>query len=94
MEKKAIIKPQAFAGMIVKEITFLDNADNIPDKTIDFSTNKDGSVVGWKDPDCNILFVAQHVEIRSLQMKIALICLVFAEERFVLMDCRIWTHPM
>ena len=58
MEKKAIIKPQAFAGMIVKEITFLDNADNIPDKTIDFSTNKDGSVVGWKDPDCNILFVA------------------------------------
>lgn len=53
MEKKAIIKKNAFLNMRnVELITFFGNTDNMPQnvEVIDFSMNRDMSVVGWYNP--------------------------------------------
>ena len=58
MEKKAIIKPQAFRGMTVRKIAFLDNNDDTPPYALDFSANGDRSVLGWEDFNKYILYIA------------------------------------
>lgn len=59
MERKPIIGYVSFyLEHEQEEIVILNNANNAGIYAMDISANGDGSVVGWEDPDCNILFVA------------------------------------
>ena len=58
MEKKAIIRRDAFNGMTIEKIVFLDSVKDAPPYTLDLSVNEDRSVIGWKDFDGRTMYVA------------------------------------
>ena len=83
MEKKAIIKPQAFRGMTVRKIAFLDNNDDTPPYALDFSANGDRSVLGWEDFNKYILYIAPAYGNKII---------AYADCSFMFNNCRNLTH--